>query len=210
MKKNLLILLLCISSWCVAQNIPVSLSYTRLYDFLDELMTDGVINAHQTAVRPYTRSQVADMLEQAQDVDSLLNKRQKADLVFYLNEFALERDTMVDNYVQYTDHATFNVSLADPQFSYKSANNQFKMRLRPILGANVTANKKGALVQRWWGAELQMDIANHLSIWGSLRDNSWNGNWLSDSYFPTAGDKMYGEYDTLDSFIFAAQMQYRF
>ena len=192
MKKNLLILLLCISSWCVAQNIPVSLSYTRLYDFLDELMTDGVINAHQTAVRPYTRSQVADMLEQAQDVDSLLNKRQKADLVFYLNEFALERDTMVDNYVQYTDHATFNVSLADPQFSYKSANNQFKMRLRPILGANVTVNKKGALVQRWWGAELQMDIANHLSIWGSLRDNSWNGNWLSDSYFPTAGDKMYG------------------
>lgn len=183
-----MIIVTCVMS---AQNIPVSLSYTRLYDYLDELITDGVITA-QTAVRPYTRSQVADMLVKAQAADSLLNKRQKADLNFYLNEFALERNTMVDNYVQYTDHRTFSLSLADPQFSYKSANNQFKMRLRPILGADVTASKKGVLLQRWWGAELQMDIANHLSIWGSLRDNSWSGNWLSKQYFPDATARMYG------------------
>ena len=174
-----------------AQNIPVPMSYVRLYDFLDELITDGVLT-HQTAVRPYTRVQVADMLEQAQKADSTLNARQKKDLAFYLNEFALERDTMVSNYVQYTDHSTYNLSLADPQFSYKAKNNSFKLRLRPILGANVMANKKGAILQRWWGAELQMDIANHLSIWGSLRDYSWNGDWLSDSYFPGAYDKIRG------------------
>ena len=45
----------------MAQNIPVPLTQVKLYDFLDELLTDGVIT-HQTAVRPYTRSQVADML----------------------------------------------------------------------------------------------------------------------------------------------------
>ena len=174
-----------------AQNIPVPMSYVRLYDFLDELITDGVLT-HQTAVRPYTRVQVADMLEQAQKADSTLNVRQKKDLAFYLNEFALERDTMVSNYVQYTDHSTYNLSLADPQFSYKAKNNSFKLRLRPILGANVMANKKGAILQRWWGAELQMDIANHLSIWGSLRDYSWNGDWLSDSYFPGPYDKIRG------------------
>lgn len=174
-----------------AQNIPVSMSYVRLYDFLDELITDGVLT-HQTAVRPYTRVQVADMLEQAQKADSTLNERQKKDLAFYLNEFALERDTMVSNYVQYTDHSTYNLSLADPQFSYKAKNNSFKLRLRPILGANVMANKKGAILQRWWGAELQMDVANHLSIWGSLRDYSWNGDWLSDSYFPGPYDKIRG------------------
>ena len=190
-KRYIFIVLLCISSWCAAQNIPVPLTYTRVYDFLDELITEGIIT-HQTAVRPYTRVQVADMLTQAQTADSLLNMRQKKDLDFYLNEFALERDTMVDNYVQYTDHRTFSLSLADPQFSYKSTNNLFKMRLRPILGADITASKKGVVVQRWWGAELQMDIAKHLSVWGSLRDNSWNGNWLSDKYFPSAGEKMYG------------------
>lgn len=180
---------ICISTG--AQNIPVPMSYVRLYDFLDELITDGVLT-HQTAVRPYTRVQVADMLEQAQKADSTLNARQKKDLAFYLNEFALERDTMVSNYVQYTDHSTYNLSLADPQFSYKAKNNSFKLRLRPILGANVMANKKGAILQRWWGAELQMDIANHLSIWGSLRDYSWNGDWLSDSYFPGPYDKIRG------------------
>ena len=78
----------------MAQNIPVSLSYTRLYDYLDELITDGVIT-HQTAIKPYTRTQVAAMLEQAQMADTLLNTRQKKDLDFYLNEFALERDTML-------------------------------------------------------------------------------------------------------------------
>ena len=191
-RKCLIILLLIVFvANLSAQNIPVSLSYTRLYDYLDELITDGVISA-QTAVRPYTRKQVADMLVQAQAADSLLNNRQQADLAFYLNEFALERDTMVSNFLQYTDHSTFSLSLADPQFSYKTRDNNFKMRFRPILGGNITASKKGAIFHRWYGAELQMDIANHLSIWGSLRDNSWSGDWLSKKYFPDGTARMNG------------------
>lgn len=194
MKRLFLIFIVLISIGFqgMAQNIPVPLTATRLYDFLDEMMTDGVITNYQTSVRPYTRTQVVHMLENAQMADTLLNNRQKKDLYFYLNEFALERDTMVNSYLQYTDHRTFNLSLADPQFSYKSNNNTFKMRLRPILGADVSANKKGAILQRWWGAELQMDIANHLSIWGSLRDNSWNGNWLNNKYFTTDSERMHG------------------
>lgn len=175
----------------MAQNIPVPLTQTRLYDFIDELLTDGIV-VRQTAVRPYTRKQIADMLVEAQAADTLLNRRQQKDLAFYLNEFALEHDTMVDNHVQYTDHSTYNLSLADPQFSYRKADSMFKMRLRPILGADVMANKKGVLLQRWWGAELQMDIANHLSIWGSLRDNSWSGDWLNKEYYPDDNARMRG------------------
>ena len=175
----------------MAQNIPVPLTQVKLYDFLDELLADGVL-VHQTAVRPYSRKQVATMLLEAQDADSLLNIRQKRDLAFYLNEYALERDTMVNNYVQYTDHSTYNVSLADPQFSYRSKDNMFKMRLRPILGGNLLMSKKGVIFHRWYGAELQMDIAKHLSIWGSLRDNSWSGDWLSKTYFPTDNDRRLG------------------
>ena len=175
----------------MAQNIPVPLTQVKLYDFLDELLADGVL-VHQTAVRPYSRKQVATMLLEAQDADSLLNIRQKRDLAFYLNEYALERDTMVSNYVQYTDHSTYNVSLADPQFSYRSKDNMFKMRLRPILGGNFLMGKKGVIFHRWYGAELQMDIAKHLSIWGSLRDNSWSGDWLSKTYFSTDNDRRLG------------------
>lgn len=186
MKRFGIIIFLCVFPHVVtwAQNIPVSLSYTKVYDFIDELIMDGVVT-NQTAIRPYTRNQIADMLTQTQRADSLLSNRQQNELKFYLNEFALENDLMVDNFVQYTDRRTFSLSLADPQFSYKSLNNMFKMRIRPILGGDVMLSKKGAIIQRWWGAEIQMDIAKHLSIWGSLRDNSWNGNWLNTDYFPS-------------------------
>ena len=193
MKRGFVVLLLvmCGLMFGMAQNIPVPLTQTKLYDYLDELVTDGVISV-QTAVRPYTRNQVAKMLVDAQTADSLLNLRQKKELAFYLNEFALERDTMVNNFVQYTDHTTYNLSLADPQFSYMTKDKMFKMRLRPILGANILASGKGAILQRWYGVDLQMDIAKHLSVWGSLRDNSWSGNWLNKQYYPTNDDRRNG------------------
>lgn len=186
---SIFLIILCCGLW--AQNIPVALNYTKVYDYIDELITDGIV-VNQTALRPYTRNQIADMLMQAQKADSLLSDRQRNELKFYLNEFALENEMMVDNYIQYTDHRTFSLSLVDPQFSYKSLNNMFKFRIRPILGADITGSKKGVLVQRWWGAEVQMDIAKHLSIWGSLRDNSWNGNWLNKDYYPSSGSRIYG------------------
>ena len=37
-----------------------------------------------------------------------------------------------------------------------------------------------------------MDIAKHLSIWGSLRDYSWSGNWLNEQYFPTDNERRNG------------------
>ncbi len=166
-----------------AQAIPVPMQYTEVYDYIDELITDGVIT-RQTAVRPYTRKQVADMLVEAQQADSILNRRQKKDLAFYLNVFALERDTISTNFVQYTDRRTFNLSLANPQFSYLTKNKLFKMSIEPILGMDLYGSKIGLIIKRWWGADLKMDIAHHVSIWGSLRDISYNGTAaLSDKYF---------------------------
>ncbi len=184
-----------------AQNIPVPLNYTRIYDYIDELLTDGVI-VHQTAVRPYSREQVAHMLVEAQSRDSLLNKRQRKELEFYLNVFALERDTIMNNYVQYTDHQTYNLSLANPQFSFITKNKQFKMSIEPILGMDIYGSKKGAIIKRWWGADLKMDIAHHVSIWGSLRDVSYNGAiGLRDSYYPDTYAKIDGAKLTKPQFL---------
>lgn len=186
-------LLLATSVGLSAQNIPVSLEYTRVYDYLDELSTDGIIHSITEAVRPFTRVQIANMLLEAQAADSLMNKRQKDDLAFFLNEFSLERDTMREGYVQYTDHKTYNLSLADPQFSYMTKNKLFKMQIKPLLGAEIIGGKRGAVVKRWYGAEIQMDIAHHVSIWGSLRDISYNGTWfLRDKYFPDVYAKIDG------------------
>ncbi len=186
-RAGVVLLCLCLCfigrQYAVAQAIPVPLQYTEVYDYIDELITDGVIT-HQTAVRPYTRKQVSDMLVEVQKADSLLNRRQKKDLAFYLNVFALERDTVSNNFVQYTDRRTFNLSLANPQFSYLTKNKLFKMSIEPILGMELYGSQKGAIIKRWWGADLKMDIAHHVSVWGSLRDVSYNGTVaLRDKYF---------------------------
>ena len=190
---------------CRAQNIPVSLEYTEIYDFIEELTTDGIIQTN-SAIKPYTRTYIAGKLHEAQQRDSLLTKRQLEDLDFYLQDFALELDTLPDyklygheNVCQWrsnnpkTDSAKlakykcdFNLSLVDPSLHLKTKDNLFKLRVRPILGMDLYAQKKGLITKRWYGAEIQMDIAHHVSIWGSIRDNSWKGTgYLNTAYFPT-------------------------
>lgn len=163
-----------------AQRIPEAIEYTEVYDFLEELTTDGVI-ASNAAIKPYTRDHIAALLREAQSKDSLLNKRQKDDLQFYLQDFALECDTLPTYYSYGHRHVTqwitnvSNLSLADPSLHILTKDKIFKMRVRPILGMDLSYNKQGLLMHRWYGAEIQMDIAKHLSIWGSIRDNSWSG-----------------------------------
>ena len=169
-----------------AQRIPEAIEYTEIYDFLEELTTDGVI-ASNAAIKPYTRDHIARLLAEAQSKDSLLNKRQKDDLQFYMQDYALELDTLPTYYSYGHRHVTqwitnvSNLSLADPSLHILTKDKIFKMRIRPILGMDLSYNKRGLLMHRVYGAEIQMDIAHHLSIWGSIRDNSWSGQGVNGS-----------------------------
>lgn len=189
-------LLLCTSLH--AQRIPQALEYTEIYDFLEELTTDGIIQTN-SAVRPYTRDYIAARLAEAQSRDSLLSRRQKDDLQFYLQDYALESDTVPAYYSYGHRHVTqwitpvSNLSLADPSLHILTKNKVFKMRVRPILGMDILYNRKGMLTHRWYGAEIQMDIAGHVSVWGSIRDNSWKGtDYLNKSFFPSTSSQIDG------------------
>ncbi len=198
MKQRFSLLLLLVifgsSAFLSAQNIPVSMEYTQLYSFLDELASEHIIHLN-SAIQPYSRKDVAKWLQEAQRADSLLSKRKKKELSFYLNEFALECDTVPDNWVEWTNRKTFNLSLAQPSFHYITNDKKFKMSIKPILGMDIYASKKGGIIKRWWGAEFNMDIVNHVSVWGSLRDISWNGKrMLSDKYYNDG----YGTYSKIE------------
>jgi len=175
-----------------AQRIPEAIEYTEIYDFLEELTTDGVIESN-AAIKPYTRDAIARMLVQAQSRDSLLNKRQREDLQFYMQDYALEMDTLPTYFSYGHRHVTqwktnvSNLNLADPSLHILTKDKIFKMRVRPILGMDLMYNKKGLLMHRWYGAEIQMDIAHHVSIWGSIRDNSWSGQGVSGSRITQPG-----------------------
>lgn len=182
-----------------AQNIPVALDYTEIYDFIEELATDGVIDVNN-AIKPYSRKQMAAWLQEAAAKDSMLNRRQREDVLFYMQDYALELDTMPDYKIYGHDNpcqwrrlrkkeakCDFNLSLVEPSLHLKTKDNHFKMVVKPILGMDLYASKKGLITKRWYGAELQMDIVNHVSVWGSLRDNSWKGTGLlNTAYFPNS------------------------
>ena len=88
MNKNILCILVVsfIATNIFSQNIPQNTSYTRIYDFLDELANDGIIEIN-SAIKPYSRDFIAQKLKEAQIDSNRLNSRQAAEIHFFLQSF---------------------------------------------------------------------------------------------------------------------------
>lgn len=172
-----------------SQNIPESLDYTRVYDFIDELANNKIITLNSTC-KPYSRAFIAEKLREAEHVDSLLNSRQKEELKFYLNDFSLDCGTLPQNMWQLTNRESYLASLLPPTFQYIDENT--KVRIDPFIGMDITDNTKGIITKRWMGVSLQATIKDHFSIWGSLSSQSYNGTHLKNGYFSTIYDKIAG------------------
>ena len=81
---------------------PEYVGYTQVYDFIDELADMRIISV-SSVVKPYDRNQIAAWLMEAAAADSLLSVRQRKELWFYLNDFALECEGMYDGLVQWSN-----------------------------------------------------------------------------------------------------------
>ena len=102
---------------------PEYVGYTQVYDFVDELADMGIISVN-SVVKPYDRNQIAAWLVEAAEADSLLSVRQRKELWFYLNDFALECEGMYDGVVQWSNvGAVVNKELWGDAFSLKSTVN---------------------------------------------------------------------------------------
>ena len=176
MRKLLLFTLTILSTlYLAAQDIPEHISYTRIYDFLDEMATDGVIELNSVA-KPYSRSFIAEKLVEAESNNSL-NSRQRKELKFFKNEFALELKRLPDNILEIRTKSS-TLALLQPAYNYRDT--VFSARITPILGMHVTVNGNGAFTKRWFGADLQTMIGKNLSVYGSLRDLSIDASWLKN------------------------------
>lgn len=162
-----------------SQDIPQHISYSRIYDFLDELANDGVIQLN-SAIKPYSRSFICEQLLIAANSQSL-NKRQRDDLRFFLNEYALEQNKLPEAYLNLLQTKKTKIALAQPAINY--CDNNFRARITPLLGMHVFNNSHGTLTRRWYGAEFQAMIGKNLSVWGSLRDISHTGELLSQPHY---------------------------
>ena len=69
-KKTILILnFLFIAVISFAQNIPQHISYSRIYDFVDELANDGFFELN-SAVKPYSRLFITEKLLEAKQQEA--------------------------------------------------------------------------------------------------------------------------------------------
>ncbi|MEI7504079.1 MAG: hypothetical protein WCJ61_12425, partial [Paludibacter sp.] len=176
MKIKVLIISLLSSFFIHAQDIPEHVSYTRIYDFLDELAGDGIIEINSVA-KPYARTYITEKLLQAQTQNNLLNNRQQNELRFFLNDYALEENKLPDTHLNIWKNEHSTAALIPPAFHYRDT--LFRARITPILGMHITHNNNGNIIKRWYGAEFQAMMGKHLSLYGSLRDISFEGPLLA-------------------------------
>jgi len=177
MQRFLFVLSLVFCSFIVfAQDIPEHISYTRIYDYLDELAGDGIISLN-SVIKPYSRSFILDKLLEAQKRLDELNKRQRDELAFFLNDYALEQGKLPDSHVNIWKDEFSSAALVQPGFHYRDT--IFRARITPLLGMHITHNDNGNIIKRWYGADIQLMIGKNLSVYGSLRDVSIQGALLA-------------------------------
>ncbi|MDR1679456.1 MAG: hypothetical protein LBR81_06720 [Prevotellaceae bacterium] len=165
-------------------DVPQHIAYTRIYDFLDELANDGIIEI-RSVVKPYSRKFIAGKLYDAAERKEKLNSRQRKEVEFFLNDYALEINALEINRLPETKltiarNENLTLAVVQPAFHYRD--NYFRARITPIVGAEFQYNKNGTPASRTIGAEFQAMIGN-ISVWGSLRDMAFNDELLSRSQY---------------------------
>jgi hypothetical protein len=156
MKKIVFIFLLVISNMAFAQEVYYHTSNQSVYEYLDEFANLGIIDIN-TAIKPYSRVFIAHKLKEIQTSDYPLNKRQQAELDFYLKDFnkELKKDKNFDK--------RFDI------LYYKDS--LFSISVNAILGAEYFTNDSGSFYHRWNGAEAHAYVGSHFGFYASLRDN---------------------------------------
>ena len=173
--KLLLICILCAFNLSAA-DIPQHISYTKIYDFLNELAIDGVIEIN-SVVKPYSRELIAQKLLEAKAKEEQLSHRQQKDLDFYLNDYALELNRLPETKVNIVKNDNLTFALLQPAIHYRDS--LFRCRMTPIVGAEFYYNKKDFVANRRIGADFQGSAGKYFSVYGSLRDIAYQGELLA-------------------------------
>jgi len=162
MKKLFIFFVLIIISISLrAQDVYYHTSNTDIYEFLDEFANIGVIELN-TTIKPYSRAFIAHKLKKIQQSDYALNKRQQAELNFYLKDFNKE---LTPDYNRKNPNYDKRLDL----LFYKDS--LFTFSVNPILGIEYFTNDSGSFNHWWNGAEAYAYVGNHWGFYASLRDN---------------------------------------
>lgn len=150
------------------QYIPTHISHHGIYDFLDELASQQIIELNST-IKPYSRKHIAQMLDHADRRRKELSRRQVKELEFYLLDY---HGTTKSSKAAESNATFLWLNKADNQrldfFHYEDSS--FKISVNPILGADTWTNSNGYFYHWWNGVETYANKGN-FALFASLRDN---------------------------------------
>lgn len=155
----------------MAQDVPEHISWTTLYEFLDELASEQVIELN-TSVKPYSKKLILQKLLEAQSKQEVLSRRQRDEIRFYLNAYRLEQGSNArqpGDIDLLRDRDRVSMSLYPTGIFY--ADSVFKLGVFPILGIDYRTNENESFYHRWNGIAAHGYIGEHIGVYTSLRDN---------------------------------------
>ncbi len=163
------------------QFIPEHIKYTNIYEFLDELANEQIIDLN-TTVKPYSKVFIGEKLREAANKADKLNSRQKKEIAFFQQIYNPE---YIDN-LTYT-HRFNLVNNSNTQISLNPAgifyhDEIFNLSIKPIAGYQNWSNDHGSVSHRWNGAEAYATVGKNWGFYASLRDNH-ESRWLNNEAF---------------------------
>ena len=152
------------------QYIPTHISNEGIYEFLDEMAGLQLIDLNSN-IKPYSRSLIADKLNEISDNKALLTSRQLRELIFYLKDYHSSNiETTSGDLSPETSWLWINKQPADRLHFFQYTDSSFRIAANPILGGNLWSNQDGTFHHWWNGAEAYASFAN-FAVFASVRDN---------------------------------------
>jgi len=164
----LLLTAYCLLPTATAQTAYEHISSTGIYNFLDEMATEKIITLN-TAVKPYSRKEIARQLKKINTQKDNLNKRQQADLILYLREFSFElRNDSIQPAKPFLNKNGHTLSLLPPAYSFNKK--QFALNFRPYGGGDGYINSTGNIYNSYWGGSIFLYGFKNIGIYANYRD----------------------------------------
>ena len=173
-------------TYAISQPLPVHIEQEQLYDFIDELALQQLIEIN-SAVKPYGADVVFAYLKTADTKREKLSARQNAELDRHLAYFSkMDKDSSLseENGLLKQLFPFFHLSYDPPGFFYKDSFSF--LSLKPIWGIDYgfdfNDDEVPTLWHQWGGAAFEARIGNHFSMYANLRDNTESERLSSSSF----------------------------
>ncbi len=174
-----------------SQQLPANYDNKGIYDFLDELANECVIEI-QDCIKPYSRKEISNLLKEALNLKQELNPRMQKQLDFYWKDFRkdIDENETTDNLLKRIRELRKEHPQRADLFYYRDK--LFNAWINPIGGGSFYQNQKGSYHHYWNGLEGYGYIDRHWGVYVSFRDNRESLGVRSPAYlnsFPGIDNK---------------------